>query len=71
MTKWEYKVVRTGKENSFSIGKSIVEETEGELNGQTIDSAFNKLGEHGWELVTAFNHSLSTMPWYMFKRPLG
>ena len=72
MTKWEYKIVRTAKENSFSFGKTVVTETDGELNGQTIDSAFNKLGEQGWELVTAASPGDgSKMPtWYTFKRPI-
>tara|TARA_B100001540_G_C15253341_1_gene393697 strand:- start:42 stop:377 length:336 start_codon:yes stop_codon:yes gene_type:complete len=71
MTQWEYKVVRTKKEGAIQLGKSVVDEDK-DLNGVTIDDAFNWLGQKGWELVTAqppmnVNHSYV---WYTFKRPI-
>ena len=56
----------------MTIGKLAVQNTE-ELNGSTIDEAFNALGEQGWELTQSAmpTGTLAAFPWFVFKRPLG
>ena len=75
MTKWEYRIVRTTKENMMSVGNLAVDKTDEELKGHTLDSAFSILGEQGWELNTStMPHtaaSVEATPWFVFKRPLG
>ena len=71
MTKWEYKIVRT--KGVGLIGYNVVVKDDGELKGKTIAEGFNILGAAGWELVTTgmpVNVS-SSMPQFVFKRPLG
>ena len=73
MTKWEYRIVRTKRENVMSIGQLAVDKTDEELKGHTLDSAFSILGEQGWELTGSSmpNTALGIYPWFVFKRPLG
>jgi len=47
MTKWEYRIVRTKRENVMSMGQLAVDKTDEELKGHTLDSAFSILGEQG------------------------
>ena len=72
MTKWEYRIVRTKRENVMSMGQLAVAKTDEELKGHTLDSAFSILGEQGWELCGSTGpiiRMLQPYPWFVFKRP--
>ncbi|HJO57547.1 MAG TPA: hypothetical protein QF772_04925 [Nitrospinaceae bacterium] len=73
MTKWKYRIVRTKSENVITIGKLVVDNTDEELKGHTLDSAFSILGEEGWELTGSSMpwNDKHIFPWFVFKRPLG
>ena len=72
MTKWEYRVVRTTREGIIGLGKLAVDNDQ-ELNGKTLDSALNILGEQGWELTASSmpNNGTVNYPWFVFKRDLN
>ena len=45
--KWEYKTLKIEPELKFwSWG--------GDLNPERVDAQLNRMGQHGWELVSAF-----------------
>ena len=76
MTKWEYNVVRTTKDNIFTRDNLdlVVDKPDEQLKGHTLDAAFNILGEQGWGLPgeSMPTHEASIYPWFVvFKRPLG
>ena len=56
----------------IGLGKLAVDKDQ-ELNGKTLDSALNILGEQGWELTQSAmpTGTLAAFPWFVFKRPLG
>jgi hypothetical protein len=65
MQKWEYLNLQS-LNNEYSInGEAFVAYKKGEDALKVI----NKLGNEGWELVSAFAYHLSDRE-YMFKRPI-
>ena len=68
--KWEYLIVKTKNAKWLSANSLTVQPID-KLQDQSIEEAFNILGEDGWELVSqGFPMNKPATTWFFtFKRP--
>jgi hypothetical protein len=64
MKKWEYLVVKFQGGNTWMEGENEVKGSSHQIDGQDINVYLNKLGEEGWELITA-----ESLVRFVLKRP--
>lgn len=68
-TKWEYKTLKIEPDNGWS---ELL--TGGAVNAEAADAQMNRLGQEGWELVSALDtneqEGRTRFVLLVFKRPL-